>query len=205
MSLLRCSVKVVLLALRPTPPVLSATLPLKLAGTVAARKALLLAGVLTDAEMGAVLSRMKEMALPVNVLPTLSVALAWIVKVVSASAAQLGKGTLLVQDVAVPPLVALLVVARANAPVCQPAPFQNLPSLLRCKVKVALLAFRPTPPVLSATLPLKLAGTVAARNELPPAGVVTDAVAGAVLSSVKLTAVPVNVLPAISVAVACTV
>ena len=75
----------------------------------------------------------------------------------------------------------------------------------RCSVNVVLLAFRPTPPLLSATLPLKLAGTLAARNALPSAGVVTDAVAGAVLSSVKLTAVPVNVLPAASVAVACTV
>ena len=49
-------------------------------------------------------------------------------------------------------------------------------------MKVALLAFSPTPPVLSATLPLKLAGTVAARNKPPLAGVVTDAVVGAVLS-----------------------
>ena len=55
---------------------------------------------------------------------------------------------------------------------------------------------------MSATLPLKLAGTVADRKELPLTGVVTDAVDGAVLSSVKLTAVPVKVLPAASVAVA---
>ena len=40
---------------------------------------------------------------------------------------------------------------------------------------------------------------------LPFAGVVTDAVVGAVLSRVKLTDAPVAVLPALSVAVACTV
>ena len=68
-----------------------------------------------------------------------------------------------------------------------------------------LLEFRPAPPGLSATPPLKLAGTVAARNEPPPAGVVTDAVAGATLSRVKLTTLPVKVLPSLSVAVACTV
>ena len=55
-------------------------------------------------------------------------------------------------------------------------------SVLRCRVKVVLLALRPTPPVLSATLPLKLAGTVAARKELPLTGVVTVAVVGTVLS-----------------------
>ena len=71
-------------------------------------------------------------------------------------------------------------------------------------MKVALSAAKPTPPVLSAILPPKLAGTVAARNELPPAGVVTVAV-GAVLSRVKLTAAPVKTFPALSVAVACTV
>ena len=49
-------------------------------------------------------------------------------------------------------------------------------------MKVVLLAFRPTPPLLSATLPLKLAGMVAPRNEPPLAGVVTDAVIGAVIS-----------------------
>ena len=46
---------------------------------------------------------------------------------------------------------------------------------------------------------------MAGRKELPPAGVVTEAVAGAVLSRVKLTAVPVKALPALSVAFACTV
>src|SRR5947199_10145758 len=60
------------------------------------------------------------------------------------------------------------------------------------------------PPLLSAALPLKLAGTVAAENVVPDTGVVTDAVAGAVLSKVKVIALPVNVLPDLSVAFACT-
>ncbi len=74
--------------------------------------------------------------------------------------------------------------------------------MLRWSVKVVVLAFRPTPPVLSATLPLKFAGTAAAWKKFPPDGVVTDAVAGAVSSRAKLTALPVNGLPARSVAVA---
>src|SRR5438876_333263 len=59
-------------------------------------------------------------------------------------------------------------------------------------MKIVLLAFRPTPPLLSAVLPVKLAGTVAARNVLPAAGVVTDAVVGAVLSYVWVGALPVQ-------------
>ena len=39
---------------------------------------------------------------------------------------------------------------------------------------------------------------------MPLVGVVTDAVIGLVLSSVNVTAAPVNVLPALSVAFACT-
>src|SRR5437764_688540 len=112
---------------------------------------------------------------------------------------------LLVQVAAVPPVVAALVAARLKAATCQAEPVQYKPSLPRWRVKVVVLAARPTPPLLSATLPPKLAGTVAGRNELPAAGVVTEAVAGAVLSRVKLTAVPVKVLPAASVAVAWTV
>src|SRR5437763_764415 len=104
-----------------------------------------------------------------------------------------------------PPLVALLVAARLKAAAFQAVPARQLLSVDRFKVKVVLLAARPTPPLLSATLPLKLAGTVAARNALPLAGVVTEAVAGAVLSSVKLTAVPVKVFPALSVAFGWTV
>ena len=72
-------------------------------------------------------------------------------------------------------------------------------------MNVALLAARPTPPLLSATLPLKVAGTLAAVNALPLAGVVTEARTGAVLSSRKLTAVPVKLLPTASLAVAWTV
>src|SRR5438093_13342520 len=75
----------------------------------------------------------------------------------------------------------------------------------RCRVKVVLLVFRPDPPLLSAALPLKLDGTVADPKVPPFAGAVTDAVTGAVLSRVKLTAPLVNVLPTMSVAVAFTV
>ena len=45
---------VVLLVFRPTPVELSAALPLKLAGTVAVRKTLLFAGVVTEAVTGTV-------------------------------------------------------------------------------------------------------------------------------------------------------
>src|SRR5881394_1667758 len=101
------------------PPELSATLPLKFAGTVAARKELPPAGVVTEAVLGAVLSRVKLTALPVKALPTLSVAVAWMMKIASASAVQLGRLTLLVQVAAVLPVVALLIAARANTPGCQ--------------------------------------------------------------------------------------
>src|SRR5438034_358948 len=111
----------------------------------------------------------------------------------------------MVQVVAVLPVVAALLAARLKAAACQAEPVQKKLSVDRFSVKVVLLAVRPTPPALSATLPPKLAGTVAARKELPPAGVVTVAVAGAVLSRVKLTAAPVKLLPSLSVAVACTV
>jgi hypothetical protein len=56
-------------------------------------------------------------------------------------------------------------------------------------VKVVLSAFRPTPPELSAALPLKIAGTEAARKLLPLAGVVTEAVPGAVVSFVTVAVV----------------
>jgi hypothetical protein len=52
----------------------------------------------------------------------------------------------------------------------------------RWRVKVALFAFKPEPVELSATLPLKFAGTFAAVKALPAAGVVTEAVIGAVAS-----------------------
>src|SRR2546426_12468056 len=72
-------------------------------------------------------------------------------------------------------------------------------------MKVVLLAFRPTPPLLSAVLPVKPAGTVAARNALPAAGAVTEAVIGAVLSKVKGTALPGKLFPTVLIAFACTV
>src|SRR5438552_1124757 len=116
-----------------------------------------------------------------------------------------GKVALLVQVAAVLPVVALLLAARLGAAACRPEPVQYRPSEPRWSVKVVLLALRPTPPLLSATLPLKLVGRRAGWNELPPAGVVTVAVVGSVLSRVKFTAVPVTVLPALSVAFACIV
>src|SRR5689334_10818824 len=116
----------------------------------------------------------------------------------SVCADQVGKVTLSLHVAALPPLVTRCVVARLKTATCQTEPVQYCPSG-RCKVKVVLFALRPTPPLLSATLPLKVAGTVAARKVLPSAGVATEAVAGAVLSSVKLLARPVKPLPAISV------
>src|SRR5439155_1403450 len=106
-SELRCRVKVVLLALRPTPPLLSAVLPLKLAGTVAGRKALPFAGVVTDAVIGPAPSRMKVTAVLVPVLPTLSVAFACTVYVASACVDHVGSVALLVHVTAVLLLVAL--------------------------------------------------------------------------------------------------
>jgi hypothetical protein len=53
-------------------------------------------------------------------------------------------------------------------------------------VKVVLFAPRPTPPELSATVPLKVVGTVAPRKKPPFAGAVTDAVTGAVESFVTV-------------------
>src|SRR5215212_8331010 len=98
---------------------------------------------------------------------------------------QVGRLTLSAQVAAVFPVVAECDVARFETPSCQAEPVQYWPSG-RCNVKVVLLTFRPTPAELSAALPLKVAGTVAAANVLPPAGVVTDAVVGAVLSTVKV-------------------
>ena len=50
--------------------------------------------------------------------------------------------------------------------VCQAEPFQYSP-WLRCNVNVVLLPFRPTPPVLSATLPLKVVGGCGGLEEVP--------------------------------------
>jgi hypothetical protein len=96
--------------------------------------------------------------------------------------------TLLVHVAAVLPVVALCVVARLKGVVCHAEPFQYLVSG-RCRVNVVLFAFKPKPPELSAALPVKFAGTVAARKALPPPGVSTDAVPGAVVSLVTVVVV----------------
>src|SRR5436309_1741949 len=83
-----------------------------------------LAGVVTDAVTGAVLSRVKVIALPVKALPTLSVAFACTVYVPSPSDAHVGNVALLVHVAAVLPLVATWVVARSAAPACQAEPVQ---------------------------------------------------------------------------------
>src|SRR5437667_454559 len=124
LSVLRFRVKVVLSALSRTPPLLSAALLLKLAGTVVARKELPLAGVVTEAVAGAVLSSVKLTAVPLKVLPTLSVAFTCTVYVPSLSDAHVGNVALLVHVAAVLPLVATWVVARSAAPACQAEPVQ---------------------------------------------------------------------------------
>ena len=113
-----------LLAFRPTPPLLSAVLPLKLAGTVAGRNALPFAGVVTDAVIGPVPSRMKVTAVLVAVLPTLSVAFACTVYVASACEDHVGMVAVLVHDAVVFPVVALCVVARLKTADCQAEPVQ---------------------------------------------------------------------------------
>src|SRR5262249_2757135 len=151
--------------------------------------------------VGGVLSRVKVTAVPVKVLPAMSVAGAWFGELAWVWGAPVGSGGLVVPGGAGLPVVGGVVAAGWKTAFGQPEPFQYKPSLTRCSVKVVLLALRPTPPVLSATLPLKLVGTllrapVMAVYERLPAGVVTVAVAGAVLSRMKVTAVPLKVLPA---------
>ena len=82
------------------------------------------AGVVTDAVTGAVLSSVKVMAVPLKVLPTLSVAFACTVYVPSPSDAHVGNVALLVHVAAVLLVVALCVVARLAAPACQAEPVQ---------------------------------------------------------------------------------
>src|SRR5436305_1027777 len=108
----------------PTPPLLSATLPLKLAGTVAARRKLPFAGVVTEAESGAVLSRMKETALPEKLLPARSVAVAWLAYPTPRSSDLAGSVALLGQVAALLLVVALLLAAKATAVPTQVLPFQ---------------------------------------------------------------------------------
>src|SRR6185369_7013868 len=112
--------------------------------------------------VGVTLSNVKVTAAPVKVFPALSVALACTVYVPGVCADQVGRAVLLVHAAAVSLLVAEWVLARLTTATCQVVPFQYWPSG-RWRVKVVLLALRPTPPVLSATLPLKGAGTVPAE------------------------------------------
>jgi len=116
-----------------------------------------------------------------------------------------GSAPLFVHVAAVLPVVATCVVGRLVAPDCHVVPVQKKLSEDRCNVNVVVFGLRPEPLVLSAALPEKFAGTVAVRNALPVAGVVTDALMGLVLSRVKVIAVPVKEFPALSVAFACTV
>src|SRR5438128_2090511 len=95
--------------------------------------------------------------------PTLSTAVAATVYVPSTCEAHAGMVALLVQTAAVLPVVAVCVVARLKTANCHADPVQYLLSELRCSVNVVLLASRRAPPLLSAALPLKVAGTVAAR------------------------------------------
>ena len=124
LSELRCRVKVVLFAFRPTPPLLSAALPLQLAGTPEALKELPLAGVVTEAVVGAVLSNVKVIAVPAKVLPAASVAVACTVYVPSTADDHVGKVAVFVQVAAVFPVVALCVVARLKTAACQAEPVQ---------------------------------------------------------------------------------
>ena len=113
-----------LLAFRPTPLLLSAALPLQLAGTVEALKELPLVGVVTDAVVGAVLSNVKVLAAPAKVLPAASVAVACTVYVPSTADDHVGKVAVFVQVAAAFPVVALCVVARLETATCQADPVQ---------------------------------------------------------------------------------
>jgi len=92
----------------------------------------------------------------------------------------------LAQPAGVLPVVALLLAARAKAPICHVAPFQYLESADRWIVNVVLFRLRPAPFRLSATLPLDVAGTVPPRKIALFAGVVTEAVIGAMVSFVTV-------------------
>src|SRR5438128_7359580 len=90
--------------------------------------------------------------------PTLSTAVAATVYVPSTCEAHAGMVALLVQMAAVLPVVPLWVVARLKAADCHARPVHYLLSELRGKVKVVVLAFTPTPPLLSAAVPVNVAG-----------------------------------------------
>ena len=89
---------------------------------------------------------------------------------------------LLVHVCAAPELQAECVVARLKTPACQAKPVQYWADGF-CRVTVVLLAARPTPPVLSAVVPLNDDGTEAPLKLLPLAGATIVAV-GAVVSTV---------------------
>src|SRR5689334_14888878 len=89
-----------------------------------------------DGAVGAELSRVKLTATPLKVLRALSVAVACTVYVPSASDAQVGIVTLLVQVVAALLVVAVLVAPRVAAPDCQDKPVQYRPSEARLRVKM---------------------------------------------------------------------
>ena len=143
---------------------------------------------------------MNVTAVPVNVLPTLSVALAW---TVYEPDDQAGKDALSVHVAVVEPVVAACVVDRLVAVACHVEPLQYRLSDPRWSVNVVLLELRPVPPELSAAVPLNEAGIVAAVYTTPSAGAMTDARTGAVLSttSVPLGPAAPALLPAVSVAV----
>ena len=81
-----------------------------------------LAGVVTVAVVGFVLSSLKVVVAPVNVLPTLSVAVTTNLYVPSDSEVHVGSVTLLVQAAKVFPVVALCVVPRLRTVDCQRPP-----------------------------------------------------------------------------------
>ena len=70
------------------------------------------------------------------------------------------------------------------------------------------MAGRPEPPVLSATMPLNVAGTVAAWKRLPFAGDVTDAAVGGVTSknvTVGFCVIPIESVVSVAVYVTASV
>ena len=79
---------------------------------------------MTDAVVGAVPSKVNVMAVPANVLPALSVAVAWTLYVPSVSEAHVGIVALLVHVEAVLPVVAVCVAAKFDTAACQAEPVQ---------------------------------------------------------------------------------
>ena len=63
---------------------------------------------------------------------------------------------------------------------------------------MVVFALSPVPPALSLAVPLKVAGTVLGPKLLPFVGAVTDAVLGAVLSTVNVAVRSLNALPSLA-------